>query len=61
MQPALDVLARSKAAKYSLVPRLHSPAFLATCEKGWRVEPGNDAKGGQRVDSTWTWSMCSAN
>ena len=32
----------------SLVPRLHSPAFLATCrkagcEKSWGVEPGNEA------------------
>ena len=39
--------------KYSLVPRLHCPAFLAPCrkaarfstrcEKSWAVEPGNEA------------------
>ena len=28
---------------YSLVPRLHSPAFLTRCEKSWGVEPGNEA------------------
>ena len=32
----------------SLVPKLHSPAFLALCrkaqcEKSWGVEPGNEA------------------
>ena len=33
----------------SLVPRLHSPAFLATrCEKSWGVEPGNEATPLQR-------------
>ena len=32
------------ASIISLVPRLHSPAFLALCEKSWGVEPGNEAK-----------------
>ena len=36
----------STTAVASLVPRLHSPAFLEPCEKSWGVEPGNEASNG---------------
>ena len=42
---------------HSARKRLHSPAFLTQCEKGWGVEPGNEA-GGSPLGVSFLGEQC---